>query len=405
MPTAKLPDAPRVTLKQAQGAAIAAQGLAASSALHSVDQVLNTLGAVQLDTISTLARSHELVAHARIDGLDRAIIEASLWGDPPHTFEYWSHAACILPSEMMPYFAFRRRYFRRRGARWHDVPSRATLNAIRRRLADGPATATQLGGARRGGAWWDWSEAKVGVEWLLDIGEVVCTQRVGWRRVYSLRATDEQHSGWVMRDGVYGPSDEECIQALVSRSLRTLGVGSLSDVIDVHRLAGQGSSTKIVTAALARLVSDGDAVPVSVTGWTEPAYMWSGFTPRAERGRTTLLSPFDSLVWHRDRVSRLFGMDYRLEAYTPAARRVYGYFAMPVLHGSSLIARVDPTKTDRGRVMHAARVTMQPSHSAADVTAVGTALIRAAGWIGATAVTVGDVVPASAARVLRKAVS
>jgi hypothetical protein len=150
-----------------------------------VRSMLAGLGAVQLDTISVLARSHELIAYARYGAIDRSAIEAAYWSDG-HAFEYWSHAACILPMESWPSFAFRRRHYRSRGQRWHGAPS-SDLDALLAVIRDrGPITTSDVGGAKRGGEWWDWSDSKIALEWLLDIGEVVVTQRVGWRRTYDL---------------------------------------------------------------------------------------------------------------------------------------------------------------------------------------------------------------------------
>ena len=174
-----------------------------------VRQVLEHLGAVQLDTISVLARSHELVPYARLGPVGRDAVETAYWGAADsdaaaRTFEYWSHAACLLPVSEWPWFAFRRRHYVRRGVRWHDVPT-AAVEAVRQRLrSDGPVTAGDLGGARRGGDWWDWSETKIAVEWLLDIGEVAVVRRVGWRRVYALAA--DVLPAPVLRTGPGGPS-------------------------------------------------------------------------------------------------------------------------------------------------------------------------------------------------------
>lgn len=396
----------QVTLAQARAAALHAQGLASTAPQDTVACALNTLKAIQLDTISVLARSHELVMHARVDGLTREAIEQGLWAKPPHTFEYWSHAACILPMELYPWFAFRRRHFQRRGIRWHEVPDRKVLNAIRRTLAQGSATATDLGGAKRGGPWWDWSATKIGVEWLLDIGEVVCTSRTGWRRVYSLAPDPGSASpDWVTKDKVFGPTDRACIEALVTHSIQSLGVGTLSDITDVHRLAAHGSTTRMVRDVLETLVEEGRVVPCHVEGWDSPAYASPNAVMRNSTSRTTLLSPFDSLVWNRDRVARLFDMDYRLEAYTPAAKRRFGYFAMPVLHEGRLVARVDPGRENRNRTLVARTVTMQTGFTDSDVDGVATALRVAARWVGASEISIGKTVPAAVSKPLQRRVT
>lgn len=177
--------------------------------------MLRHLGAVQLDTISVLARSHELIPYARLGAVGRRKVEESYWtpaapeGDPPrpHAFEYWSHAACLLPIEEWPHFAFRRRAYRAR-PHWHHELSDGAYDAVIKQLrAEGPLTATELGGAKNGGEWWDWSEAKVAVERALMHGEVVCTERRSWKRVYDLaeRAIPDQ----LLHDDL---DDTECLR-------------------------------------------------------------------------------------------------------------------------------------------------------------------------------------------------
>src|SRR5262249_35451172 len=175
------PDDVRLLTLQAQGL-IGTQARAGG-----VARMLRRLGAVQLDTISVLARSHELVAYARLGAISRSVIERSYWNPRRATaFEYWSHAACVLPIEEWPYYAFRRRGPLARGMPWHQPSQSACEQVLAKLRAEGPLNATQLGGAKNGGAWWDWSETKIAVEWLLDTGQVICARRTGWRRVYDL---------------------------------------------------------------------------------------------------------------------------------------------------------------------------------------------------------------------------
>jgi uncharacterized protein YcaQ len=354
--------------------------------------MLRHLGAVQLDTISVLARSHELIPYARFGAIGRANVEDSYW-ESGLSFEYWSHAACILPMESWPLFEFRRRFYRDRGIRWHEVPESAVRDVTARLRGEGPLTTAHIGGAKRGGEWWDWSESKVAIEWLLDIGEVVVSRRIGWRREYDLA---ERVVPVELMSAE--PDDAACVVALVADSARTLGVGTAADVADVHRLK---------TADVRRHAIDAGLTPVEVEGWGEAAWAdpgalaWLGSRSRA-RHRTTLLSPFDSLVWHRPRTERIFGLEHRLEAYTPAHKRVHGYFAMPVLHQGRLVARVDPKREKDG--LHARRVTFE-STSQESVRGTARAIREAASWVGADRVVVGEVVPASAGAALRRAVA
>jgi hypothetical protein len=334
---------------------------------------------VQLDTISVLARSHELVALARHGPISRISIEEAYWGPGSTTFEYWAHAACILPLEDWPLYALTRRARLARGRRWHLLEDEAGSCAavVARLRAEGPLTAHELGGAKKGGVWWDWSETKIAAEWLLDTGVLVCRQRRGFQRVYDLaeRAIPPElgQQEW---------SDEECAVALVNAAGRALGVATASDLA-VYK--------GIPTAMVQRVLGDTDLVPVAVEGWARPAYVAPEATAALERrarGRSLLISPFDSLVWDRARTERLFGFAHRLEAYVPRHKRQHGYFAMPVLGGTTFVGLVDPGR--RGKALVAKQVSLQSKDAARHVAA---ALIEAATWVGSDDILVERVDP------------
>ena len=363
---------------QARRIALRAQGLlGAPDRRGGVRGVLRHLGAVQLDTISVLARSHELVPYARLGAVGRTAVEAAYWGGGT-SFEYWSHAACVLPVEEWPLFAFRRRAFLARGHRWHRMEDadRSCAEVLARLTADGPLTSTELGGARKGGEWWDWSETKIAVEWLLDTGRVVCTERRSWKRVYDLaeRAIPAELLG-------SDPDDATCVRQLVRQSGAALGVATGKDLSDYHRL-----KVDQVTTAL----PDSGLLPVLVEGWgrgggTAPAWVDPAALAAEPRGRhrSTLLSPFDSLIWDRARTERIFGLSHRLEAYTPKEKRQHGYFAMPLLTGGRLVGRVDPAR--EGRTLIARQISLD---SAKALPALAQALREAAEWVGCDAVRV-----------------
>jgi len=406
-----------LTAAQARSVALWRQGLlgetpkagTATTQRRRVHDMVRHLGAVQLDTISTLARTHELVAYARYGAMERTNIEAGYWnGDS--SFEYWSHAACILPMESWPLFAFRRRHYISRRQHWHLVKESGLKRVLKHLKAEGLVTTSDLGGAKSSSMWWDWSDSKIAVEWLLSIGTVVCTQRSGWRRVYDLaeRAIPvelREQPGWRTTGGVLGPSDAECMTALVAQSLDVMGVGTLDDIADVHRLGK--TPTK-------RVLADMGVEQVRVEGWDQPAYLSAAARTWLTRGarttspaasRTTLLSPFDSLIWHRPRTERLFGLAHRLEAYTPAHKRVHGYFAMPVLHRGELVARVDPArdKASSAVVLRARRVTLEDTR-ASTIAGTAAALREAATWVKADSIEVDDVRPSSVRRALIEAI-
>ena len=343
--------------------------------------MMRRLGAVQLDTISVLARSHELVAYARLGAVGRARVENAYWGPKSATFEYWSHAACVLPLEDWPAYGFKRRARRAKGKRWHVLEDRDKTSAevVARLRAEGPLTANELGGAKKGGPWWDWSETKIAAEWLLDIGDLVCRQRRGFARVYDLA---ERAIPAALLDREW--SDEECAVRLVAAAGRSLGVATEADMAVYH-----GLPRPLVRRALA---SSG-LTEVAVEGWRQAAYADPGALDAVGtrmRGRSVLLSPFDSLIWYRERLERLFGLRHRLEAYTPKEKRVYGYFAMPVLAGTRIVGLVDPGR--RGEVLVAKQVTLLRPGAAAQV---AQALVEAASWVGCIACEVERVEPAS----------
>ena len=337
--------------------------------------MLRRMGVVQLDTISVLARSHELIPYARLGAVGRRTVEDAYWTEG-HSFEYWSHAACILPVEEWPHFAFRRRAYRSRPHWSHDLPDGAYEKVIKQLRAEGPLTATELGGAKNGGEWWDWSASKVAVERALMYGEVVCTARRSWKRVYDL--AERAVPGHLLNAEL---DDAECLRRLVRLAGEALGVGTRADIADYHRLKGEQFDA---------VVADSGLVPVTVQGWSKPAWADPEALASVPRGRhrTTLLSPFDSLIWERARTERIFGFAHRLEAYVPKQKRVYGYFAMPVLAGGRLVGRVDPAR--EGSTLVAKQVSLEGAKS---VPAVAQALSEAATWVGCTDVRVERVSP------------
>lgn len=377
-----------LSARDARRVQLAAQGFLGRRLPDAASVVTRTRG-VQLDTISVLARSHELIAYARLGAVSPSGVEEAYWGGPPYrSFEYWYHAACILPIEEWPHLGFKREARRRRGFRWHRLedPDRVCARVLSEIADRGPLTARELGGSKRKGPWWDWSETKIAAEWLLDVGDLICVERRGYQRVYDLPER-------VLEPGVLASEvpRPEAIRTLVARALSALGVATAADLatyVGVKRVDA--------TAALVELAP----IQVTVDGWKEPAYslreaienptVWG-----KARSRPLLLSPFDSLACDRGRLERVFGFWHRLEAYVPRPQRVHGYYTMPVLAGDGLVARVDPSRqksTLVARAVHleSARTTAQERRAAA---ATGVALAEAARWVGCDTVELEKVEP------------
>jgi uncharacterized protein YcaQ len=373
--------------------ALAAQHLVGSPDRRAgVAGMLASLRAVQLDTISVLARSHELVAYARLGAVGRPKVDTAYWdGD---AFEYWAHAACVMPISQWPLFAFRRRHYQRRAKHWGQHSAAVAKTVLKQVRAEGPLTATDLGGAKKTTEWWGWSEVKSAAEFLLASGQLACTRRVGWRRVYDLpeRAVPAD----VLHDDL---GDDQCQVALIELAAGCLGVATGSDLADYFRLK---------KLDVARLLPETGLVPLQVHGWKAPAWAQASTLeqglPRG-RHRTTLLSPFDSLVWDRARTARMFGLDHRLEAYVPKPLRQHGYFSMPVLAGGQLVARVDPARVNGTLI--ARQVTVIPEHATparlpATAGAIHEALREAATWVGCSNVAIERVEPPAAGPVVRR---
>ncbi|MFE7513724.1 winged helix-turn-helix domain-containing protein [Streptomyces sp. NPDC057540] len=370
MTTAPRPAA-ELSADEARRIALRAQGfLGAPDRRAGVRGVLRSLGQVQLDTISVLARSHELIPYARLGAVGRPAVEDAYWTGS-HAFEYWSHAACVLPVEEWPHFAFRRRAYRDRPHWGHELSAGAYGKVIDQLRDQGPLTATELGGAKNKGEWWDWSDSKIAVERALMYGEVVVTERRGWKRVYDLAERAIPRA--LLHDDL---DDAECVRRLVRQAGEALGVGTRADIADYHRIKGEQFDAAVEASGL---------VPVTVAGWGKPAWADPAALAAEPRGRhrTTLLSPFDSLIWERARTERIFGFTHRLEAYVPKQKRVHGYFAMPVLAGGRLVGRVDPAR--EGRTLVAKQVSLDGPKA---VPAVARALREAAAWVGCDTVTV-----------------
>ncbi|MFF2189893.1 DNA glycosylase AlkZ-like family protein [Streptomyces sp. NPDC058155] len=348
--------------------AVAAQGLHIPSASSRTPlEILGDLGCVQIDTINVVRRSHELVMLARGASSEAARAFAS-HEDKASFFEYWAHAAAFTPVELWPLFAFRRRRIAARGWRGPDVDPQACVEV--RQLADehSGVTVSDLGGAA-GNGWERSSPRKWAAEWLWATGEFACVRRRGWKRVYEPveRALPEH-----IRDDE--PDDDTCLQRLTEMALHNLAVATTDDVADYFRLPAPQ-----VQHYLEQLP---EAVPVRVDGWPTATWVHTERLtqqPTALSDMVTPLSPFDSLIWHRPRMRRLFGIEYLLEAYKPAAKRECGYFGLPVLAGDHIVGRVALRVSGKRVVIEGLQV-VAPSWASA----VDTAAQIAAEWAGAT---------------------
>lgn len=308
---------------------------------------MERLGVLQIDSVNVFARSHYLPMFSRLGPYDPALVDRAFVSQPTRYVEYLAHEATFMPVQDWALWDFRMQQWRRRAAAedsWMGTHAR-TLDWVRAELRDrGPLRPADLreDAPRERGAWWDWDEAKSALEHLWRCGEVAIAGRDGFERRYGL--AEQVIPASVLSSPV--PA-EDAVRELVRRAARSYAVATVADLNDYYRLRDQAA----VRAAVSELVDAGELEPVSVRGWERggrPASAWrhrDAVLPRRIE-RAALLTPFDPVVWFRDRALRVFGLDYRIEIYVPAASRRFGYYSLPVLIGDRIAARVD-LKADR----------------------------------------------------------
>ncbi|QQS26075.1 MAG: YcaQ family DNA glycosylase [Actinomycetota bacterium] len=383
----------RLSAAAARRIAIAAQGLAEPRPGGRVDRrhlrrVLDRVGLVQIDSVNVVARSQELVLFARLGPHPRSLIpDATAAGE---LFEYWGHEASHIPSRDHRLYRWKMQAARD-GAAWPGVLTMQRerphyVEDVYRRVADGgPVMAGELS-ERVGpkGPWWDWDHAKLALEYLFWVGRLTATRRSGdFARVYDLpeRVVPAQHLD------APTPDEHAARKELLVRAAASLGVGTDADLADYHR-----QKVTRCRALLGELVAEGRLLPVSVEGWSSPAYAHpDARVPRRVDGARALLSPFDPLVWYRARAERLFDFHYRIELYTPRPKRRFGYYVMPFLLGESIVARVD-VKADRagGALVVPGAFTEAHADPAAVAGPLAEELSQMAAWLGLGRVAVGD---------------
>lgn len=379
---------PRLSLSEARRIALAAQGFGRPRPTGRVDArhfrgVLNRLHVVQLDSVNVLARAHYLPFFARLGPYSREALDAWVWRSG-EVFEYWGHEASLLPIQLRPALAHRmagawKWWSGGIGHRMGREQAELVAAVLDRVREDGPLGAGDFESKAQGG-WWGWSDAKRALEHLFLSGALTTVDRVNFARRYDL--AERVHAPDVL--GTPGLDVDEGQLELLARSASALGVGTAHDIADYFRVP-----LTATRALLPRLVERGDVDAVEVEGWREPAYLHrEAAVPRRLRAQA-LLAPFDPVVWYRDRAERLFDFRYRIEIYTPAPKRVYGYYVLPFLLDERLVARVD-LKADRASGVLLVRTAHLEEH--ADIGAVAPALAEEldsmAAWLELADVTV-----------------
>jgi uncharacterized protein YcaQ len=339
----------RLSGAEARRIALAAQGFGsarpANPGTRQIRATIGRLGLLQIDSVNVLVRSHYLPLFSRLGDYERALLERAAYGGKNRSlFEYWGHEASFLPVALRPLLQWRMDRALRGIGTWGRIAEFATtrkrygesiLAQVRER---GPLAAGDIAEHQRSGTgWWSWSDVKIALEYLFWSGQITVARRHNFERYYDL--PERVFPPSVLEAPV--PSEADAQRELVRIAARAMGVATAVDLRDYFRLDAVDGNPRI-----AELVDEGALVPVEVEGWKHQAYLFSGTpVPRSIDVRS-LLSPFDSLIWERSRDRRLFDFDYRLEIYTPIAKRIHGYYVLPFAFGDRLVARID-AKTQR----------------------------------------------------------
>ena len=392
MPLATL----RLTQAKARRIAIAAQGFAdprpapGAATMRHVQRVIDRVGVIQIDSVNVLTRSHYLPFFSRLGPYDTALLERARDVTPRRLVEYWAHEASLIPPQTWPLLNFRMKRAlsdswggMQRVARERPELVRAVFAEV---IARGPLTSRQIETAlqhdlpRDKSEWgWNWSLVKAALEHLFWSGQISSAGRTsqferryaGLERVLP-RAVAVQSISPSLR-----PCDDDAFRQLMLIAAKAHGVGTEQCLRDYFRLKPDQARP-----ALATLVASGDLVQVHIDGLKRPAYLHKDARIPARLHVEALLSPFDSLIWQRDRTLALFNFHYRLEIYVPAGQRVHGYYVLPFLYGDTLVARVD-VKADRAaNVLRAQAVHWEPGAPSEAGPALDRHLASMASWLG-----------------------
>jgi uncharacterized protein YcaQ len=388
----------KISIQTARQVMLAVQGLAQLPERPAVKadvlEAIRRMHLLQIDTIHVVARSPYLVLWSRLgdyqpEWLDELLAEGAL-------FEYWAHAMCFLPIEDYP--LYRRRMLDASQDKGWPVGSAVEWSQEHPEIMERVRAHLRENGAVRSiefenknhsaGGWWNWKEEKDALEAMLLTGEVMIARRQNFQRVYELR--ERLLPDW-KDDAV--PSDEEFHHTQALRSVRALGIALPAWVADYFRQPKKGMPER-----LERLAQEDQLRRVEVEGFEGAAYIHPDRLDLLEKAacgglkptRTTLLSPFDPLVWDRRRARQLFDFDYTLECYTPAAKRRYGYFSLPILHRGQLVGRLDPKAHRAQGIFEIKALHLEPGAPVSEelIAELAAALHRLAAWHGTPDITV-----------------
>ncbi len=390
-----------LSLREARSIALRAQGFldrrpSGAVRFSHLQRVLDRVQLVQLDAVNVVARTHYMPFFSRLGPYDRSLIDHEAFRRRA-VFEYWAHEASIVPMDQHPLFSHRMAGERHTHGglgveRDHPGFIASVLEEVRAR---GPLRSADLEDAGpRTGPWWGYGKGKVALEYHFALGNVTTHSRRNFSRLYDL--AERVIPPAILSAPALPAADAH--REMVRRSASALGVATTADLADYYRMKRAEAA-----AAVPALLDEGTLLPATVEGWAQPAFLHRDARIARRPSARAILSMFDSLVWDRARTERLFNFHYRIEIYTPAAKRRFGYYVMPFLLGDSLVGRLD-LKADRQAGVLAVRGAFaEASTSLADVAPAAAAELKLmAAWLGLEGVQVemnGELAPALAAEV------
>ena len=376
-----------ITPAQARRIALAAQGFGRPRGAVGTRQLnlgIQRLNLLQLDSVNVFERSHYLPLFARLGAYDKSALDKLTFARRSQYIEYWAHEAAIIPLADWPLWRWKMARLKESDPGRYEWPSKNTemLDWLRAELVElGPIAASKIEhDANRGtGSWWGWSEVKAGLEFLFRWGEVVSAGRTRFERTYALA---EQVVPAHLLDLEVSQADAQ--RQLVARAGAALGIATGADLADYFRLR-----TDAVRPAVADLVDSGDLIPVTVPGWKAPAYLHRDARIPRRVETAALLSPFDPVVWDRKRTERMFGFHYRIEIYTPAPKRQFGYYTLPLLVDEAIVGRIDLKSDRQAGVLRVQSAWREPGASV-DLDRLVALLRETAAWQGLGPIVVAD---------------
>ncbi|MET0660830.1 MAG: crosslink repair DNA glycosylase YcaQ family protein, partial [Steroidobacteraceae bacterium] len=350
---------------------------------------IRMLGLLQMDSVNVLVRAHYLPLYSRIGPYARELLERAAYHPSQRTlFEYWAHEASLLPLETHPLLRWRMERARAGIGTWnrigrflrdHAAFVREVLGQLRERGPLGAGELQQPSKSKKG--WWEWSEAKTALECLFWTGEVTTATRRHFERIYDL--TERVLPAQILQQPTPAPADAQ--RSLMEVAARALGIATESDLRDYFRLDLRDARER-----LRELVEAGRLQAITVEGWRQPGYLHLDARVPQTIAAGTLLSPFDPLVWERKRAERLFDFRYRLEIYTPAHKRVHGYYVLPFLLNAAVVARVDLKADRKSGTLRVLAAHLEAGHEVERVAlALAGELRTLAPWLGLQTIMVG----------------